>query len=111
MIVFLLVVSRAIRAFFYGFKDPEYRTLAIAMLLLLAGGTLFYHRFENWSWLDSLYFCVVALLTVGFGDLVPTTDLTKIFTIAYLLMGVGLIATYIQVIIRKKLDKPQDKGH
>ena len=33
----------------------------------LLTGTLVYHLLEDWSWVDSLYFSVVTLTTVGYG--------------------------------------------
>ena len=37
---------------------------------------------------DSLYFCVVSITTVGFGDIVPKSHRDKLFTCVYLLFGV-----------------------
>ncbi len=34
---------------------------------------------------DSPYFCVIILATVGYADLHPTTPLSKLFTVVYLL--------------------------
>lgn len=33
--------------------------------------------------MDSLYFSVIAVTTVGFGDITPSTDASKLFTIFY----------------------------
>ena len=43
----------------------------------------------------SAYVSVVTLTTIGYGDLVPTTDLGKVFTMLYSLTGIGVIATFI----------------
>jgi voltage-gated potassium channel len=61
---------------------------AIAVLLI---GTLAYHWLEGWSYLDSLYFCVISLATIGYGDLTPTTPAAKIFTIVYVLNGIAIL--------------------
>ena len=45
---------------------------------------------EGWSLLDSAYFAVVTIATVGYGDLTPETTLGKIFTIGYIFAGIGL---------------------
>ncbi len=105
MITFFVVIGVAVVGVIKGLRDPEYRTIALALVLLLAGGTNFYHRIEGWSWLDSIYFCVVALLTVGFGDFTPQTDAGKIFTIFYLIMGVGVIGAFVNLLIKKRMER------
>jgi hypothetical protein len=69
------------------FRTPKYRSLLYWVLFILAFGTFFYNRVEGWSLLDSLYFCVVTLGTVGFGDLSPQTTNGRAFTIFYILFG------------------------
>jgi len=51
-------------------------------------GTLFYHAFEGWSFLDAVYFQTATFTTIGYGDITPRTDAGKIFTI--LLSWVGI---------------------
>lgn len=58
-------------------------------------GTVAYTILEDWSLLDSLYFCVVTLATIGFGDLHPTTSASKVFTILYIFAGLSIIAAFI----------------
>jgi voltage-gated potassium channel Kch len=72
-----------------------YKVLAGSAVALIGGGTIAYHLLEKWSWVDSLYFSVVAVTTVGFGDLTPSTDVSKLFTVAYVLSGVAIIATFL----------------
>jgi hypothetical protein len=57
--------------------DKDSRPTFLWALSMLVLGTLVYHWFEGWSYLDSLYFCVISLATVGYGDLTPTTPLAK----------------------------------
>ena len=42
---------------------------------------------------DALYFCVITVTTVGFGDFVPTSDASKLFVSAYVLIGLSLFST------------------
>jgi hypothetical protein len=60
------------------------------MIMLLVSGTVFYVLNEGWSIIDALYFCVMTMSTVGYGDLFPSNDISKIFTIVYSLMTIGV---------------------
>ena len=75
-------------------RDPEGKVLVVTAFSLIGIGTVAYHFLEGWPLIDSLYFSVVTLATVGFGDLTPTTDLAKLFTVAYIMAGVGIIAAF-----------------
>ncbi|MBI2129492.1 two pore domain potassium channel family protein [Candidatus Woesearchaeota archaeon] len=65
-------------------------TIFLVFAILLTGATV-YHNLERWSWVDSFYFSATTLTTVGFGDLHPTTDASKIFTIFYVIVGVSVV--------------------
>ena len=69
----------------------------------LALGAVFYHFVEGWNMLDSVYFCVITLATIGYGDYAPKTDLGKLFTIFYAFAGIGLLATYFQLRAQQQL--------
>lgn len=67
----------------------------IAALSILIG------RREGWSIGDSLYFGFITALTVGYGDLRPTSGLNKV--IAILIALFGLITSGILVAISVEL--------
>ena len=79
-----------------------YKILSVSALLLLGVGSVGYHFLEGWSWVDSLYFSVVAVTTVGFGDLSPSTDPSKLFTVGYILVGIGIITTYLNARLQQR---------
>ena len=81
MISLYLTIIRLIKAIHRASEDPEFRALNIVTIVLLLSGTLFYSHAEKWNILDSLYFCVMTMTTIGYGDLAPTSNLSKIFTI------------------------------
>ena len=74
--------------------EREGKALVSVTIGTIAFGTSAYMLLEGWSAIDALYFSVVALATVGFGDLVPTTDIGKVFTTAYILFGIGILAAF-----------------
>jgi voltage-gated potassium channel Kch len=76
-------------------KDSEFRILLFLACLTVGIGTLFYHFYEGWGFIDSLYFCVVTLTTVGFGDMAPSDGTSKLFTTVYLIIGLGIFLLFI----------------
>lgn len=79
-------------------KDEQYRDLLITTFIILVIGTFAYHFLEGWSYLDALYFSVVTLTTIGFGDFSPQTDGGKLFTIFYIILGIGMILAFINTV-------------
>ena len=70
---------------------------------LVLTGTLFYWRFEDWTIVESFYFCIVTLTTVGFGDLSPTTAGTQLFTVVYILTGFGVLVALLTSVAQQYL--------
>jgi hypothetical protein len=64
--------------------------IASALGMLLFVGTVTYHYLEDWNWSQSFYFTVCTLTTIGYGDLTPTTDTSRLFTAFFALAGVGV---------------------
>lgn len=46
---------------------------------------------DGWSAIDSIYFCMMTMSTVGYGDFSPSTDGTRAFTLVMIFIGVGFI--------------------
>lgn len=85
-------------------RNPQTRGLVIITFVVIAVGTLFYHLVEGLSWVDALYFTMITLTTVGYGDISPQTTAGKLFTIVYILVGLGIIATFISLVAEKQRD-------
>lgn len=67
--------------------------IAVAIVILLSWigvGTLSFHHLEEWNWIQSFYFSVVTITTVGYGDLTPTNDASRLFAAIYILIGVSI---------------------
>lgn len=77
-------------------------TLAISLIVLLFGA-VFYHHVENMSWVNAFYFCTVTLTTIVYGDIVPTTDEGKIFTMFYVLIGIGIIGALVSITVKRSV--------
>lgn len=90
MLSFALTVLRLFKAIWRSWQVPAFRATASLAVLMLVSGTIFYRSVEGWSWIDSLYFSVMTVSTVGSGDLAPQTDIGKLFTVIYIVVGVGV---------------------
>lgn len=91
----------------------KFKWVVLTALSVIGTGTIFYHYFMPLKWLDALYFSVITITTVGYGDIHPTNDITKIFTIFYVLIGVGIIAASLNIIVRaaalRRIEKQKSK--
>ena len=79
-------------------KQPEARGALRSAGLLLSAGVIFYMIVEKWTFVDALYFSVTTLTTVGFGNPAPSTDLGKLFTVFFVLSGVGMFLAVINAV-------------
>jgi voltage-gated potassium channel len=92
-----------------SFSKHIYRILVVVALSTLLTGTIVYHFVEKFSWLNSYYFSVITLATVGYGDFTPHTNFGKIFTTFYVLIGIGIITTFINYTMRRQAQKFNDR--
>ena len=81
-------------------QDKEYHQLLGITLIILALGTISYHYLEGWSWIDALYFSIITLTTIDYGDFSPQTKAGKLFTIAYVILGIGIILGFINTVFQ-----------
>lgn len=86
------------------FRSKIYTAL-ILLVLLLAIGVLGFKLISEYSWIDSLYMTVITITTVGFGEVKPLDDQSKIFTILLILSSVIILGYAISVITEYILSK------
>ena len=103
MIPLLLAFRGLARAIAAVWRDPETKALPVAAGALVLSGTIFYWRSEDWTIIEALYFSVVTLTTVGYGDFAPTTAGTQIFTIIYILTGFGVLVALLTSVAQQYL--------
>jgi len=68
------------------------------VVVYILGGAVLFSEWEQWDFLDSVYFCFITLTTIGFGDFVPAqekkanAELSIALCSLYLLFGIALLA-------------------
>ncbi|RLN15926.1 two pore potassium channel a-like [Panicum miliaceum] len=86
------------------FKDlrPSFRLVGLLLFVYLLVGVIIFYLFMNQisgertnRVLDAMYFVVVTMTSVGYGDRVPNSDTTKLLACAFVFIGMAIIALFI----------------
>lgn len=98
-------------------KRPQFGTQSIVrqafifLVLYLSLGVVIYwvnrHNFsatETHPIVDALYFCIVTMCTIGYGDITPNSTATKLFSILFVLVGFGFIDILLSGMVSYVLD-------
>ncbi|OMP07265.1 hypothetical protein COLO4_07493 [Corchorus olitorius] len=87
------------------------RQAFLLLVLYLALGVVIYwfnrHNFvgkETHPVVDALYFCIVTMCTIGYGDITPNSTATKLFSILFVLVGFGFIDILLSGMVSYVLD-------
>uniref|UniRef100_A0A803NQ04 Potassium channel domain-containing protein n=1 Tax=Cannabis sativa TaxID=3483 RepID=A0A803NQ04_CANSA len=81
------------------------------LLIYLSLGVLIYSfntdhfsGVETHPVVDALYFCIVTMCTIGYGDIAPLTPFTKVFACVFVLVGFGFIDILLSGVVNYVLD-------
>ena len=85
-------------------EEDEKVTVPISICLIIIAGYIFagsvlFTLWEDWDYLTGSYFCFITLSTIGFGDIVPGTDMKEwasheklVLCALWLAFGLSLLA-------------------
>ena len=79
------------------FRTKIYTAVLLLVVIMLIGVFGFVH-ISGYSWIDALYMTVITMTTVGFGEVVPLDDQSKIFTIFLILASVVIVGYALSII-------------
>ncbi|XP_042513440.1 two-pore potassium channel 5-like isoform X2 [Macadamia integrifolia] len=81
------------------------------LIIYLSLGVLIYSfskdhfsGFETHPVVDALYFCIVTMCTIGYGDIAPLTPAAKLFACIFVLVGFGFIGILLSGTVNYVLD-------
>lgn len=102
-------IARITRGVGVALKDSAVKGILALTVGMVLWASVFYRYIEGWSWLDSIYFSVVTISTVGFGDFSPETAAGKIFTMFYIVVGLGIFVAAATTIANAIMSQGNDE--
>ena len=84
------IISKRARGFF---QLTGLKYMLVITVLCVAIGSVGIHFAEGLSAPDALWWCLVTVTTVGYGDVVPTTIAGRIIAAVLMIIGIGLIGS------------------
>jgi len=70
----------------------------LVLAYLLVGATFFYFTRDEWNFVDAMYFMVIIITTVGYGDLLPDDALTMWGTVFFIMVGIAMIGVALGIV-------------
>lgn len=92
----------------YSRRDRTGIYAVLIIVLILIYGILGSIYIMGLDIYDSIYYTIITLATVGYGDIIPITPLQKIFSVTLALSGVGVLAYIVTFIISSVTQNLQD---
>jgi len=89
--------------------NPLFLIVVLLIAYFVTSITIFGAR-EEWSQIDCVYFAMITLTTVGFGDLTPTSDLDKIVDIIFIYIGSSFIGLLVGAFLANSMDENSRKS-
>ena len=119
--------GRMVQHFHFGFqhmlarlktliRNPVFFALSvIGNSLVLVSSLMLYHLEHGINpkistWLDTLWWAVATVTTVGYGDISPVTDMGKVIGIFMMIVGTALFWSYTALFASAIMAENLDKG-
>jgi voltage-gated potassium channel len=71
-----------------------------SLVVLLIFGTFMFQILEGWHFIDAFYFTGMTMLTVGYGDVTPKTDVGRIVAVIFAFISIGVALYALNILAR-----------
>lgn len=78
-------------------RSKLYLALSLTLAVVLCG-TIGYRYISDYTWIDALYMTIITMATVGFKEVHPLDDTSKIFTVFLIVASVFILGFAISVL-------------
>jgi hypothetical protein len=85
--------------------DSRFNLYLAVLILVMIVGSVGLAVFEGLPFFDAVYFIVVTIATVGYGDITPVTDAGRLLVMILILAGVGTFVTVAAYFIEMTLSR------
>ncbi|MFC1953555.1 potassium channel family protein [Chloroflexota bacterium] len=90
-------------------KTQHLRMMVLLPVSVVLIGTVGFMILEKLPFVDALYFTIVTISTVGYGDITPATTLSKIFGVFLIIIGIGVFLTIVTSVAEMLVQRGQEK--
>jgi voltage-gated potassium channel len=81
-----------------NFNNRLYRALGLILLVVTIGVFGYKYLSDAYTWIEALYMTIITVTTVGFGEVHPTSDIEKLFTIFLIVTSISIYGYVVSVI-------------
>jgi len=90
----MIALTYMLKKFFYKVTKNGFRLVLLYFVVSVFIAVIGFTYFEGRSFSESLYWAIVTLTTVGYGDITPVTFAGRMFSLFVMILGIGTIAIF-----------------
>jgi len=100
-------------------NDKTNVLILVAMAVVVLAGTFVMYSIESRApnahiktFLDALWWCIATVTTVGYGDIIPVTNVGRVVALIYMFFGIAMISLVLSIIsnrFRKRIEKDESE--
>ena len=100
--VFIMIITGVVQTISYHYYDSFEVPISMNNDILSTTRSLYYH--------ECLYFIIVTITTVGYGDIYPTTTLSRMLMIIIMILSFMIIPTLLSDLVKALYSNPLHNG-